>query len=272
MILTNSQFYDVVQYGESKGLDPKVFNHVVHKTYFGKSIFGKEYEEPLSVPYSEVRINNTECYFKVDLTIYGFKREDRSLSYLRTYSTFGQEKSEDTIWHDTYFHVHFSPGRNQHQETYKRVGYRVDFNWGLIFDFCKVWVDNLVDELHAIESLKRINMIPEYFYDKRSGLGGDWYSQSESSTIRSKVHLLKSRVIDEIPLDKDQMSIIIEKLDELSDKVDKVNKFDFRTLYFGILTNIASSVLYDYAPEFWGIVKMVFDSGGIEGGGPGLLV
>jgi hypothetical protein len=86
------------------------------------------------------------------------------------------------------------------------------------------------------------------------------YTGRQNQVLKEKIQLLKSSIIEEIALDDDQFKIINQKLDDLSKKVDKLNKFDFRTAFFGILTNIASSVLYQNAPTFWGIVKKIFGS------------
>jgi len=43
-------------------------------------------------------------------------------------------------------------------------------------------------------------------------------------------------------------------------EADTLNKFDFRSAFYGILINLSSSILYDSAPLFWTTAKNIFGS------------
>ena len=184
----------------------------------------------------------------------------------RDYYWFGHE-DDNKDFYDLIFRAYFSPGSTHLHSIYQGIGYKENFSWSNIYEIAKAWIDNLVDEIHAIESIARINMIPSFFSELRPS--GDFnanYSGLHGTEIKKKIGLLKERIHEEIPLSNYQADIINHKLDELIDKVDKLNKFDFRTLFFGILTNIASSVIYDSAPVFWNIVSNIFSKSFFLGG------
>ena len=277
MIFSQSQFYDIVQYAKSKNLDPKIFTHEIIDKETTTNFWGKKVEVEISEHYSLIGIKSTEYYFKVDLNLYNYFREDRMLNTPSSYTLFGDRTdaygNERKGYHNIYFHIHFSPGEIHFHTTHKRAGFQNHFSWINIFEYAKIWVDNLVDEIHAIESLSRINLIPDFFSSHREfEYGQQSYSGYQGEQLKEKIKLLKTRVLEEIPMTEDQSKIINEKLDELIKKVDTINKFDYRTFFFGILTNIASSVLYDNAPNFWNIVKGVFGNTMIGNNNTDLLI
>jgi len=264
MVFSQSQFYDVVQYAESMELDPKIFSHEIIRTNKRK-ILGIEQTVDIKNPYSKFRVKDTNYHFVYQ----GYKK----LTPYVTDETIYSFDSEATRFdHDLNIEISMSPAENSLEKTFLAVCYRANFSWEMVFEWAKTWVDNLVDEIHAIESLERIHSVPLFFTDSRTyGDFGVNFNPEQARSLREKIYLLKESIIEEIPLNETQFSIINEKLDELAKKVDKVSKFDFRTLFFGILTNLASSVLYDNASDFWKLVRKIFSSTVLGDGGTDLL-
>ena len=74
MILSQSQFYDIVQYAESKGLDPKIFVHKKVEFEHGRTLFGKPTKYTLRNPYSVIEIADKKYYLIFQITYYDYKR------------------------------------------------------------------------------------------------------------------------------------------------------------------------------------------------------
>jgi hypothetical protein len=270
MILSQSQFYDIVQYAESKGLDPKIFVHKIIEFRDGKNIFGKPRKYKVSNPHSIIRIADKKYYLKFKVTY--FIQTYQNIGGLDPIYWLGEEK-EDKSGYDYRVKINISPGKNMLTEEHEARGRREKFNWQHFYEWGKLWVDRLVDEIHAIETLERLHFIPSFFSNERVFDDyGNEYSPNEKVALKEKIGLLKNTINEEIPLSKKQYEIINTKLDELTFQVEKLNKFDFRTLFFGILTNIASSIIYDNAPKFWSIVQNIFNQELIEGSATSLLV
>lgn len=262
MVFSQSQFYDIVQYAESMGLDPKIFSHEIVEFSGIKKAFN------FNRPYSKFGIRESNYFFQY--------REYHKNSDIKT--TDGQFYSLDSeaklsgYKYDYKAIIRMSPSENKLEHGYFAVGFKRHFKWDAVYKWAKIWVDNLVDEIHAIESLERINSVPLFFTDSRTYNDfGTGFNPQQAAALRDKIYLLKSSIVEEIPLNETQFSIINEKLDELAKKVDKVSKFDFRTLFFGILTNLASSVLYDNASDFWKLVRKIFSSTVLGDGSTDLL-
>jgi len=271
MVFSQSQFYDIVQYAESMGLDPKIFSHEIIRT-FKRKILGIEQTVNLDHPYSKFRIRETKYFF-----VYReYDRNNSNFHYVS--SNDGQSFPLDSTAKMTQSNydykaiIHMSPAENKLEHRYFAFGFKKHFKWDAVYKWAKIWVNNLVDEIHAIESLERINSVPLFFTDSRTYNDfGTSFNPQQASVLRDKIYLLKSSIVEEIPLNETQFSIINEKLDELAKKVDKVSKFDFRTLFFGILTNLASSVLYDEKSVFWKLVRKIFSDAALGDGSADLL-
>jgi hypothetical protein len=169
MIFNQSQFYDVVQYAQSKGLDPKLFEHIkyTHEEY--TNLFGKRKKRKLGEPFSNFKIKNTTYLFEVKTEFHN--------SNLDNYTPIGQgaitihwigDQNENKKKYNFEMIIFMSPTKSMLKKTYKGRGNQGSFIWDDIYDWAKIWVDNLVNEIHAIESLERINSIPPFFTDSRS--------------------------------------------------------------------------------------------------------
>lgn len=262
MVFSQSQFYDVVQYAESMGLDPKIFSHEIVEVSGIKKAFN------LNTPFSKFRIRESNYFFQYKQY---HKNSDVRSTDGHTFSL-DSEASLSGYKYDYKAVIRMSPSENKLEHGYVGIGFKRHFKWDAVYKWAKVWVNNLVDEIHAIESLERIHSVPLFFTDSRTNNDfGASFNPQQASVLRDKIYLLKSSIVEEIPLNETQFSIINEKLDELAKKVDKVSKFDFRTLFFGILTNLASSVLYDDASVFWKLVRKIFGGAVIGDGDTDLL-
>jgi len=268
MVFSQSQFYDVVQYAESMGLDPKIFSHEIIDAR-QLNFLGIKRKIKIKNPYYMFKIKNQDYYFTFTYSIGGLLTNANSSS--TTFYWLGEENDKKSLYNLS-AKVRMSPAVNMLKTSYYARGLSKKIEWKYIFEWAKTWINNLVDEIHAIESLERINSVPLFFTDSRTYNDfGTSFNPQQASVLRDKIYLLKSSIVEKIPLNETQFSIINEKLDELAKKVDKVSKFDFRTLFFGILTNLASSVLYDDASVFWKLVRKIFGGAVLGDGNTDLL-
>jgi hypothetical protein len=266
MKLSTAEYYDIVQLAIHKEIDPKLLSFDVVEFEEGTNIWGKAYRKTLDRPFSIITVRGTNCYFKVEGEFYSNSRSVAVLNqnYPALYSAWigGETEDKKRLYYDMKFELSMSPTSTDiYTENLRLIGRKIDYTWNLILEEAKVWIDNVFDEIFAIEEISRLTMIPEFITNSyRFGDFDENYSDQEIQGIKKGIGLLKASISDEFDLGAAELRIISEKLDQLHRKVDQLNKFDFRTVFFGILTNIASSILYDNAPKYWGLVKGAFNS------------
>lgn len=129
--------------------------------------------------------------------------------------------------------------------------------WDVAFKEIKNWLDLTKIEFDSIKKIERLISIPD-FIEFGQFEYNEKFSIEERKVLKAGIENLKNKITVEFDLTDYKLNLINRKLDQLSEKVDSNNKFDFKTAFVGLMINIASSVLYDNVGVFWNLVKGVF--------------
>lgn len=130
-------------------------------------------------------------------------------------------------------------------------------DWTLVNNELVNWLELAKKELAAIATIDKLISIPDFIeygqfeYEEK-------FTTEERKVLKSGIENLRQKISVEFDLTDYKLNLINTKLDELSTKVDSINKFDFKSAFFGLMVNIASSVLYDNVGAFWTLVKGIF--------------
>lgn len=157
--------------------------------------------------------------------------------------------------------VYCSPGESHtfHSERLYFNDYR-KFDWEKLEGLVTRWLYLTKVELDAIGLISRWTYIPIIIESDNDWNNEEVLSKEDRDNFANKLEDLKESILHEIKLTKEHEDLVRQKLDELILKVDRLNKFDIKTQFYGLMTNLASSVLYDQAGKFWEIFISIFSN------------
>jgi len=153
--------------------------------------------------------------------------------------------------------IYSSPAKKGLNESKHFSSHNCVLDWTLVNNEIENWLDLAKEELAAIATIEKLISIPDFIeygqfeYEEK-------FTTEERKVLKSGIENLKQKISVEFDLTDYKLNLINTKLDELSTKVDSINKFDFKSAFFGLMVNIASSVLYDNVGTFWSLVKGIF--------------
>lgn len=148
----------------------------------------------------------------------------------------------------------FSPG----SDTYS-VAHSVN-SWNELEYHFQNWIGNLLNEINVEnkwdrleKEMKGINLNLKNEPDK--------FSAHEFEELKNKVLAIKQG-LNKIGLLSEQVSIINEKLDHLTELAIDMNKFDWKSLFIGTILSviIQLGVTQENAKSLWALIKQVFNN------------
>lgn len=146
----------------------------------------------------------------------------------------------------------FSPGKDAYEET------KFPRFWTSQIDTFKQWLEYLKREINAIDKWKRLD---QEFSSLKINLEGDnqKFNFEEVKEIESKITLLQDR-FKKFDLLPEQLNIMNQKLDSLSELAKDMNRFDWRSLFLGTIMSIIIqlNVTQENANLIWNAIKDVF--------------
>ena len=188
-------------------------------------------------------------------------KERRSEKSPGQYATILEYKNSDFFFsfetHPSNKESHFSiycPGVSAYKE-YKNPG-----SWTLQQDYIEMWLDNLVKEINTPDKWSRLNAeiesIKINFDDDTTK-----FSVHEYEDLQARIEILKLK-ISETGLLEEQISVINNKLDHLTELAKDLNKFDWKGLFIGTIISIVIQlgVTHENAIVLWDAIKQVFNN------------
>lgn len=132
--------------------------------------------------------------------------------------------------------------------------------WDFQIEYFVQWLQNLKREVTAPNYWARLN-------DEIKNLDFQFESSNEKFTFQEfqdvvvRMEILRNK-LSSIPLAENQFQALNQKLDFLTDSAKDMSKFDWKSLFIGIVVNIIMqlSVTPDNARLLWALIKEVFNS------------
>jgi hypothetical protein len=128
-----------------------------------------------------------------------------------------------------------------------------------IISHVRDWLRVIGDENKFRNKIDAFFNISSSWGDDQYSTNNDYFDSIEQEKIKGGILELKSRVKEDLNITQDQFEFIVQKLDDVIEKVDKFNKFDFKSILFGVIINIGSSILYDSAGAFYSLFMQIFN-------------
>jgi len=241
MYLKKSQELEILNYAKSIGIEVESI-----KFYNEKNIQVSGFRDKVKKIYSRLFLKNRQTFIRIVGHGFIFKiSSEQIFPKILNFDGYGQKLTfypakDKMIDSDNVF--------NEKKGTPK---------WNEIQTTVKSWLNLVKLELDAIEEIQRLISIPDFIeygqfkYEEK-------FTREEKKVLKIGIDNLKQKISVEFDLTDYKLNLINTKLDELSIKVDNINKFDFKSAFFGLMVNIASSVLYDNVGTFWNLVKGIF--------------
>lgn len=116
-----------------------------------------------------------------------------------------------------------------------------DVFWeGLIEQFT-IWIGNISDEVKIKtgweDEIFDNYLNTEYTYKQLN----DLFSEEEKKLVRNSIKELKGKV-NTLEIEEASIIAINNKLDDLSEKVDELSKFDWKSMFYGTIINLTMSL------------------------------
>ena len=179
------------------------------------------------------------------------------------FEIFGQFKEFKIKYKYNYFS--FSIDRFE-RENYKVLMFPIDNtngislssnNWIGVTKLFNKWAKDVAEEITTPTGWRTFQS--DNFLNSGFKELNEEFSESEKAYVRESIKELKQK-INTLELSEQHLLVIERKLDELSDKVESLNKFDWKALFIGtIITLIMTLVI---PPEIsgllWDHIKLIF--------------
>ena len=152
--------------------------------------------------------------------------------------------------------VAVAPGtKTLNQSFHPRTG-----QWDDYRPIIQQWAENLKKETSTIDKWTELS-------DKSSSVisftfsGKEQFTEAEKITVKERLRELRGR-IKELPIDKSKLESIDKKLDDLTNKVDKLNKTNWFELFVGAIIGqiLSLSIPAEVAKQIWDLIKVTFGS------------
>ncbi|XWN36769.1 MAG: hypothetical protein ROO71_12505 [Balneola sp.] len=134
-----------------------------------------------------------------------------------------------------------------------------DVFWeGLVKQFTK-WIENVSKELKIKtgweDEVFDNYLNTEYSYKQLN----DLFSEEEKELVRNSINELKGKVIT-LEIEESSIIAINNKLDDLSEKVDELSRFDWKSMFYGTIINLTMSlsISSEIQSKFMDYVKEAF--------------
>ncbi len=178
------------------------------------------------------------------------------------FEVFGQFKEFKVKFKHEYFSFAINKIRT---DTYTLIilpvndtkGSTVTVNWEDTKKRFKSWANKLYKELNTPtgwQSFQSENFLNAGLKELENG-----FSEIEKDQVRQSMYELKDKV-KTLELTAEKAEIIVEKLSQLSKKVDDLSKFDWKSLFIGNIANLI--MVLGIPPEtsgmLWEYIKMAF--------------
>jgi len=144
------------------------------------------------------------------------------------------------------------------------AGYSMGATWEQTKAKFTVWTKQISDELNTAtgwESFQTSNYLNAEFEDLQKD-----FTTTEKTQARQSILELKGRV-KALDLSETSLQIIESKLDNLSKKVDELNKFDWKSLFLGTIASLIMtlSIPPDASGLLWEYIKSAFSGLKLKG-------
>ena len=149
--------------------------------------------------------------------------------------------------------IRFSPGQNTFIED------RNSENWPWAADIFMYWLNNLLTKITLPDKWERFNDEIKNLKFSFSN-ENDKFSISEYEELKTQITLLKHnfRMIQLVP---EQLAILENKIDHLTELAKDLGKFDWKSLFVGTIVSIIIQlgVTPENALAIWDLVKKAFN-------------
>jgi len=181
---------------------------------------------------------------------------------INDFKTSGQYKEFKIEFKFDYFS--FSINKRNQNEYYLSIypidnknGYSVGAKWESVLSYFEKWAKEIKQELSTPtgwETFDSENYLKAEFSDLNKK-----FSVEEQVSIKQNLEELISK-IKQLELQEDVFKIFERKIDELSQKVNKLSKFDWKSLFIGTIVSLLFT--FGLPPEtsgfIWKLVKTTF--------------
>lgn len=140
----------------------------------------------------------------------------------------------------------------------------VGATWEQVKGKFKVWTKEVFTELNTPtgwESFESENFLNAEYEELNSN-----FSEFEKAVVTQSIAELKDK-IKTIELPQATLDVLLNKLDDLNSKVDKLNKFDWKSLFIGSIASLIMTLVIP--PEasglIWEYIKVAFSGLKIKG-------
>jgi hypothetical protein len=136
-------------------------------------------------------------------------------------------------------------------------GYIVECIWKNVVEHFTKWANELAKELNTPTGWETFDN--EDFLNLNISDLNNHFSESEKVLVRNTLIELKEK-IKLLELGEEKLDIITKKLDQLSEDVDHLSKFDWKSLFIGSIANLlmALAIPPEAAGMIWHFIKSLF--------------
>ncbi len=191
----------------------------------------------------------SDIFQKLKLNIHDFKTSGQykefKIEFKFDYFSFSINKRNQTEYNLTIYPVD------------NKNGYSVGAKWENVLTYFEKWAKAIKSELSTPtgwETFDSENYMKTEFSDLK-----EKFSVEEQELIKQNLKELTSK-IKQLELNEEVFKTFETKLDELSKKVDKLNKFDWKSLFIGTIVSLLFT--FGLPPEtsgfIWELVKTTF--------------
>ncbi|MCK5467635.1 MAG: hypothetical protein KAI99_03980 [Cyclobacteriaceae bacterium] len=191
----------------------------------------------------------------------GFNLNDFSMTELND-STYIQYKDKRyycsiTVTNNVYHNkIDVAPGDKILNQSY----HPKNDSWNEYLTFIQLWIDNLKEETSTVDKWKELKdhagkiILIDF-------ITGEDFKDGEKHIIRERIKLIQKN-LGTLGLETEELKSIENKLDDLSGKLDTLNKTNWFELFIGAIIGkiISLSIPQSTADQIWEIIKMAFNN------------
>jgi hypothetical protein len=155
------------------------------------------------------------------------------------------------------YEIIFSPGNELIKDT------RFPSRWDVLIDLFGEWTINLKNEIEVVDKWENLKNQFNEFDLKNDGYGilNSKFTAQEFIELKSKVNTLQEG-ISKLSLPPEQIKLINNKLDQITEQAIHLGRFDWRSYFIGTLTTLVMqlSLSQETGKAIWQLAKEAFQT------------